>query len=180
MKLQSIVNNRIQATIGVFILTFACILWEYFNGGVVSHHLLAREDLPAFSNWWGLLTVPLLFWIAISIINRRQENEVISKSKFHENESAVFRRFLLALAFGILLSLLWEFNFRSILQYLILFPILVAFLMPVHLPEYLMGFVLGMVFTFGGILPILFGVILMLLCLIINKLVRFFRSLIIS
>lgn len=169
MKLHSVINNRIQATITVFILTFAFILWEYFNGGVVSHNLLAREDLPAFSNWWGLLTVPLLFWIAISLINRRQENEI-----------DVFRRFLVALAFGILMSVLWEFNIKSILQYLILFPILVAFFIPVHLPEYLMGFVLGMVFTFGGVLPILIGVILVVVCLIINKLVRFFRTLILS
>jgi len=169
MKLHSVINNRIQATIAVFILTFAFILWEYFNGGVVSHNLLAREDLPAFSNWWGLLTVPLLFWIGISLINRRQENEITA-----------FKRFLVALTFGILMSVLWEFNIKSILQYLILFPILVAFFMPVHLPEYLMGFVLGMVFTFGGVLPILFGVILIVVCLIINKLVRFFRTLILS
>jgi len=169
MKLHSVINNRIQAAIAVFILTFAFILWEYFNGGVVSHNLLAREDLPAFSNWWGLLTVPLLFWIGISLINRRQENEITA-----------FKRFLVALTFGILMSVLWEFNIKSILQYLILFPILVAFFMPVHLPEYLMGFVLGMVFTFGGVLPILFGVILIVVCLIINKLVRFFRTLILS
>ncbi|WP_297693309.1 hypothetical protein [uncultured Eudoraea sp.] len=178
MKLQSVINNRIQATIGAFILTFACILWEYFNGGVVSHHLLAREDLPAFSNWWGLLTVPLLFWIAISLINRRQENSDELKSNFQENETAVFRRFIAALVFGILISLLWEFKFESILKYLILFPILVAFFIPVHLPEYLMGFVLGMIFTFGGVLPIIIGVILLVACLIINRLVRFFRTLI--
>ncbi len=180
MKLESVINNKIQATIAVFILTLALILWEYFNGGVVSHNLLAREDLPAFSNWWGLLTVPLLFWIVISLINRRLENRAKLKSNFQENESAVLRRFLAALAFGILISLLWEFNFQSVLKYLILFPILLAFFIPVYLPEYLMGFVLGMLFTFGGVLPILIGTILLVVCLIINKSVRILRTLILS
>ncbi len=61
MKLKSVVNNKTQATISGFVFTSVFIFREYFNGGVVSHNLLAREDLPAISNWWGLLTVPLLF-----------------------------------------------------------------------------------------------------------------------
>lgn len=180
MKLKSVINNKIQATIGVFVLTTIFILWEYFNGGVVSHNLLAREDLPAISNWWGLLTVPLLFWIAISIIHRRRGDEIKSESKSEEYETEVLKRFLAALAFGILISLLWEFNFESFLQYFILFPIVIAFFKPVHLPEYLMGFVLGMLFTFGGVLPILIGVILLVICFLINKLMRILRNLISS
>ena len=67
MTLKTIVNDKTQASIGAFLVTLLILLWEYFNGGVVSHNLLAREDLPAFSNFWGLLTVPLLFWISISL-----------------------------------------------------------------------------------------------------------------
>lgn len=180
MKLQSVITNRLQATTAAFILTFAFILREYFSGGVVSHNLLAREDLPAFSNWWGLLTVPLLFWIAVTLINRRQKKSVTLKSKNKEGEATVFKRFLAALAFGILMSILWEFRLESVLQYLILLPILLAFFTPVHLPEYLMGFVLGMIFTFGGVLPILIGLVLLIICFIIHRVVRIIRSLIFS
>lgn len=188
MNLTSVVNNRIRASVSVFIVTLLFILWEYFNGGVVSHNLLARSDMPAFSNWWGLLTVPLLFWISIYFINRRKEkgiqsvsksetkSETNSESKPGEFENKVLKRFLAALAFGLLMSLFWEFNFQSILQYLILLPVVIAFFKPVHLPEYLMGFVLGMLFTFGGVLPILFGLILSVVCFIINKVVRIFRD----
>ncbi|MCG6191295.1 hypothetical protein [Maribellus maritimus] len=112
MKL-TFVDKKIQSTIAVFILAFICILWEYFNGGVVSHYLLARDDLPAISNWWGLLTVPLLFWLAISRIHRRRENGVNLESKSEKYDTKVLKRFLAPLAFGILISLLWEFNFDS-------------------------------------------------------------------
>ncbi|HTO14625.1 MAG TPA: hypothetical protein VLZ83_02595 [Edaphocola sp.] len=178
MKLKSVINNKIKATIGIFILTSIFILWEYFNGGVVSHNLLARKDLPAISNWWGLLTVPLLFWIAISLVNRRRGNEIKSELKSEEYETKVLKRFLAAFAFGIIISLLWEFNFGNFLQYFILFPILIAFFTPVHLPECLMGFVLGMLFTFGGVLPILIGVILLIICFLMNKLMKILRNLI--
>src|SRR6056297_3560735 len=40
------------------------LVWEYTHGGVQSHHLLARPDLPAISNWWGLAILPFLGWLA--------------------------------------------------------------------------------------------------------------------
>jgi len=177
MKLKSLVNNKNHGAVAGFILALAFLLWEHFNGGVVTHHLLAREDLPGLSNWWGLLTIPLLMWIAIPLINKRQAKGGNSESNFKEFEAQVLKHFLFALAFGVLMSLLWEFNHANILQYLIYFPILVALFKPVHLPEYLMGFVLGMLFTFGGILPILFGLVLWTLCFLLNKFVRILKNL---
>ena len=176
MNLKSVVNNRILGSISAFLVTLLFVLWEYFTGGVVSHNLLAREDMPAFSNWWGLLTVPLLFWISIYFINKRQGKGIESESTPEEYQNEVLKRFLAALSFGLLMSVLWEFNFQHILQYLILLPIVIAFFKPVHLPEYLMGFVLGMLFTFGGVLPVLFGVVLSILCFVINKVIRILRN----
>ncbi len=100
MNLKSVVNNRILRSISAFLITLLFVLWEYFNGGVVSHNLLAREDMPAFSNWWGLLTVPLLFWISIYFINRRQDKEIESGSTLEEFQNEVLKRFLAALAFA--------------------------------------------------------------------------------
>jgi len=48
-------NTRVLATMGTFILTGLFLLIEYVNGGVISHHLLARKDLPAISNWFMFL-----------------------------------------------------------------------------------------------------------------------------
>lgn len=180
MNVNSLINNKFQATLAVFILTSMFILWEFMNGGVISHNLLAREDLPEISNWWGLLTVPLLFWITVSLIDRRQGNEIKTDSKSEMFNDQVLKRFLGGLIFGFLVSLLWEFNFASYLQYFILLPVLMAFFKPVHFPECLMGFVLGMLFTFGGVLPILIGSILLVIGFLINKSIRIIASIIVK
>lgn len=166
--------TKLQATAAVFFLTLAFILREYFFGGVISHNLLAREDLPAISNWWGLLSLPLLFWLGISLIERRQNKRPEPKKQ----KNKILRRLLGGLAFGILISSFWEFGLVNYLPYLILLPLLFALFIPVHLPEYIMGFAVGMVFTFGGVLPLLIGGVLLALSFVINSLVRILRNLI--
>ena len=161
MKLKSILQNRTLATIGAFGFTALILLWEYLNGGVVTHHLMASKDLPGFSNWWGLVTVPLLSFMAMTLVIRQQENE-----------TKVLKRFIAAVVFGLLLAVLWEFNVQGPLPYLMLLPLLLAFFMPIHKPEVLMGYVLGMLFTFGGILPILFGTILLAIAFLIHAITR--------
>jgi len=172
MKLKSILNNKIRTSTGALILVGLFLLWEYFHGGVNTHYLLARKDLPGISNWWGLLTIPVLSWIVHSLIQRRQSNKKQSQPNHDNEESTILKRFLASLAFGILLSLLWEFRLEGLLQYLIFLPVVIALFRPVHFPECLLGFVLGMLYTFGGILPILVGTVLVVLSWIANKLIR--------
>lgn len=178
MKL--IIQNKSLVITGAFIITAVIILREYFNGGVITHYLLAREDLPGFSNWWGLLTIPLLSWIVVTLIQRRLGREAVSGVDPKKRESKLQKRFLAALLFGIICSLLWEFGLASVLQYFILLPLLVAFFRPIHLPEYLLGFVIGMLYSFGGVLPILIGLVLLLLCFLINLIIQFLRKMILS
>ena len=52
------------------ILAALLIFWEYLNGGVVTHYPLADADNPGTSNWWGLLTFPLLTWAALIIAEK--------------------------------------------------------------------------------------------------------------
>jgi len=145
--MNSILQNRALATTVTFVLTGLFILIEYLNGAVVSHHLLARKDLPAISN-------------CQSIKNLRNNN---SKTRI---------RFLSALIFGIAISVLWELGLESVLQYIILIPLVVSLFKPVHFPECLLGFVIGLIFTFGGVLPIIVGLVLLVICFIINSLIK--------
>lgn len=162
-------KNKFKVIFGVLLFTSSCILWEHLNGGVITHHLLARKDLPGISNWWGLLNIPALTWISLFLIHkRRQQNE--------ELENTIVKRVLAAFIFGLIASILWEFNFDEILPFYILLPLPIALIKPLHLPEYLLGFVLGMLFTFGGILPILVGLVLILLCYLIHKIIRFLKE----
>jgi hypothetical protein len=54
--------NRFPVLMPVAGLAFAALhlAYEHFTGGVQSHNLLNRPDLPAISNWLGLVTLPLL------------------------------------------------------------------------------------------------------------------------
>lgn len=172
MDIKSIVENKWLIAFGAFVYTLIFILIEYFNGGVIKHHLLARGDLPGFSNWWGLLTVPLLGWISSYLISLRRRHYTSSNQNRGELDNKVIKKFLVALLFGVIISILWKLNFEIILPYLILLPLLISFFKPVHLPEYFLGFVLGMIYSFGGILPIIFGCILVILGFLINKIVQ--------
>ncbi len=178
MEIKSILNAKFQVTLGSLLLTLLFILLEYFNGGVITHHLLAREDLPGISNWWGLLTIPLLTWIVMSFINKRRNKKLkLESTHLKRFDIKILKSFLAALLFGVMVSVLWKFSLEGILQYFILFPVLAAVLKPTYLPEYLLGFVIGLLCTFGGILPIIIGLVLVVMCFLVHKLVQTLKKL---
>jgi len=178
MSAKPILNNKTLVAICLFLLTLTFILIEHFKGGVITHHLLAREDLPGISNWWGLLTIPILGLISVYFIDKRRNKLIKPEAKsINYFDSKVLRNFLFALLFGGTASLLWEFGQAEILQYYILLPVLIAFFKPVHFTEYLLGFVIGMLYTFGGILPILVGTVLLIICFTVNKLINLIKGL---
>lgn len=45
--------------------------WEWSQGGIASHHFLADPSMPAISNAWGLLWLPLLAVLYAPSIRRR-------------------------------------------------------------------------------------------------------------
>ncbi|CAM5425326.1 hypothetical protein [Rhodanobacter lindaniclasticus] len=55
-------RHRTPALCAAAALLFAAahLAFEHVNGGVRSHHLLDRADLPAISNWLGLVVLPVL------------------------------------------------------------------------------------------------------------------------
>lgn len=178
MNLKAIARNKLQVTLAALLLTLAFLLWEHFNGGVVTHHLLARKDLPGISNWWGLLTIPMLTWLMMSLIDKRRAKFLESNTDTEGFDDQVIKHFLAALAFGVVASLLWEFRLVEVLPFYILSPVVIALFKPVHYPEYILGFVVGMLFTFGGILPIIVATVLFALCFLVNRLAGLIKNLI--
>ncbi len=86
------------------------LLWQYFNGGVPSHHLLHRADLPAISNWWGAAVLPTLTWLLLMRINKRaleqnqQEIDQGTKQKSEKYPSNIVISFVVALIYGGVMS----------------------------------------------------------------------------
>ena len=132
------------------------ILRESLNAGVVAHYPLADADNPGISSWWGLLTFPLLTWIALIIAEKR--NAQTDNGEFAGDTLVLQKNYLIGgLAFGLLMG---EFGQGDILQYLILLPWVIALFLRIYLPETTLGFVLGMAYTFGGLLPVAFALVI--------------------
>ncbi|MEL7247104.1 MAG: hypothetical protein AAFO03_01755 [Bacteroidota bacterium] len=169
MTIQNLLDRKLFVVLGVALLVGLHILWEYTHGGVTVHYPLADETMPPISNWWGLLTVPLLTLLVLTLIQRRIKH----REDAPENSSKViFRNFLGALLFGAIAGTLWEVGAAEILQFFILLPLFLSLFIPVHRVEHWLGFVLGMTYTFGGVLPITIGLVLLLMSFVIHRGIR--------
>lgn len=161
-----LLDHKLACTLAVAALVGLHLLWELQQGGVATHHLLAREDMPGISNLWGLLTVPAVAWITLTLVQRRLRRDETNAAAVEVRKAGV--RLRGAFAFGALVALLWEFRQEAVLQYLILLPLPLALFVNVSRPEQLLGFVLGMSYTFGGVLPIIVGLVLMTLGAVVH------------
>jgi vacuolar-type H+-ATPase subunit I/STV1 len=141
--------SRIILTTFALIFELAHLGWEHLNGGVAAHHVLNRADLPAISNWWGVLLVPALTWFLVGRIQRR-----ISKQAPYNPglPPVVLAGFLGSLVYGAALALAFTMNYGAV-TYIFLGLFAVSLLLPTYRAEYVLGFVLGMSFTFGAVLP---------------------------
>ncbi len=137
---------RSQATAAVLLAGGAHLAWEHLHGGILRHHLLARADLPALSNAWGLLLLPGLTWYLTGRIQRRCEAPGGPPAR-------TVAAFAGSLLYGALLSGGFRLGFTSFTELLFQGLLALALLLPIHRSECVLGFVLGMTFVFGGVLP---------------------------
>lgn len=143
---------RLILTSLALVAELAHLGWEYSHGGVLAHHLLNRADLPAISNWLGILLIPALTWYLVGRMQRRLAQR--SASNY-----AVLAAFFASLAYGAALALAFTMG-QELVTYLFLGLLVVALLAPAYRSEYVLGFVLGMTFTFGAVLPTIIACVL--------------------
>lgn len=155
---------------GVVTVAIWCLLiWDHYHGGVPGHHILARADMPEISNWWGGLLLPLLTWFLSFRVHKRIIKNDVYASGFPAN---IFYGFFAALIFGIVLSTFFTLGNTEMPGYMLTGLLLTAPFLPVYRAECLLGFVIGMTFTFGAVLPTLAGSILALLSAVLYLIVR--------
>lgn len=152
-------SARIGFTVAALLLEMAHLGLEYLNGGVPAHHLLNRADLPAISNWWGLVVIPALAWFLIGRVQRRIEKQNAYQAGAPRIPAAVLIGFMASLAYGAALSFAFISNFEAI-SYVFLAAFAVSLLAPTYRAECILGFVLGMMFTFGAVLPTLIAAVI--------------------
>lgn len=172
MKKDKFLLTKVLITGFVSLTIWSLLAWYYFNGGVPSHHILAREDLPEISNWWGAILLPGLTWFVLFRIQKRENISNEKSSKFLEFPQKVWVGFLGALTFGVALSVFFTLGNEGMSSYLMLSVFLLSLFFPVYRAECLLGFVIGMTFTFGAILPTGIGSILAVVGFLIYNLLR--------
>lgn len=163
MKERILFSQRLIFTGIVTIAIWILLIWDSLNGEVPSHHFLNRADLPEISNWWGGILLPLITWLLLyNVANRitKEKSGDIIISKFPER---VIYGFLRSAIFGVLLSTFFTLDYSNISSLMMQCVLVLGLLFPIYRSEYLLGFIIGMTYTFGGVLPIIIGAILSLI-----------------
>jgi hypothetical protein len=159
-ELTNLNRLRVIITVIISILTFTWLCLAYFHGGVPRHHILNQKELPAISNWWSGLLLPVLTWILLGKIKTRVENQTITDGQNKSKIEGVSGRFAFGLAFGIILSVSFMNNYKPFLDNVLYLFLILSFIIPIFFSEFILGFVLGMTYTFGAILPTTFILIM--------------------
>lgn len=170
LKMKVNLNSRTKILITTIVTVFVLglLLLEHLQGGVISHHLLARKDMPKISNWWGILTVPLITWVLLTLIQKRHVRSANDQKSVYKEE---VYGFIGAFIFGVIITILF-YNAPELPGYLLLMTFVLALFMPIYRPEYYLGFILSMTYGFGGILPVLFGLVLIAVYMIEYRYIR--------
>ena len=168
MKLTT--TNRILLTCVSIILIGGMLVWEHFNGGVKTHYMLQDDSLPGISNYWGLLVGGIVAWVTLYRIQTRVEKKPETEKLGILKKTLL--RFLVALVFGITLAMFFSMGNAQVSEAMTLGILVVSFLIPLYKAEYLLGYVLGLSFTIGVVLPTFFGLILIAICWVTYNLPR--------
>jgi hypothetical protein len=159
MTSATLLNQRLCFTFLVTLAIWALLLWDFYHGGVPSHHILQNKDLSKFSNWWGGLLLPLFTWLLLYRSQVRLQKETSATTW----TSRIIYAFVGALLFGVVLSIFFTIGNHEVPFYMILALLVLSIFLPIYRAECLLGFVLGMTYTFGGVLPIIIGTVLVLI-----------------
>lgn len=125
---------RTRLTIAVALFMVVLLGWQYVHGGVPAHHLLARDDLPAVSNWWGLLTLPVLAWFLLGRIERRREGG-------QGGTRSLAAGFVASLLYGFTLALCFVSGKPEVSDIMAQGVFVIALFYPVYRAECVLGFV---------------------------------------
>lgn len=145
-------RKRASLTLVVAVVVWTLLLWQHTHRGVPVHSFMARDDMPSISNWWGALTLPLLTWFAFGNTQAR-----IADGR--STAKAALAGGIGALLFGVVLAASYALGHSGIPDIQVRLLPFFALAFPIYRAEYLLGFVLALSYTFGGVLPIIIGTV---------------------
>jgi hypothetical protein len=159
---------RIGFTAVVSLCLGALLLWQYLNDGIPSHYFLADKTMPLVSNAWGAVTIPLFTWLMLWRIDTR----LFDHQTTIPFPRVVLAAFIGALVYGVILGVSITGGFKQISGNTPWFIAVAALLFPVYRAEYFLGFVLGLTYWIGGVLPIIVGCVFVLIAFALYSFIR--------
>ncbi|VXB43345.1 conserved membrane hypothetical protein [Luteimonas sp. 9C] len=142
---------RIALTLAVLLAEAGHLAFEHLRGGIVSHHLLARPDLPAVWNGWGLLLLPAMAWW----VSGRVAHRMARRTDRRRVLRGALVGFGIAFGFGTALSLAYVGDLAHGASAVLFSAFALGLVLPAYRAECLLGFVLAMTLVFGAVLPLL-------------------------
>lgn len=153
--------------LGASLYVWSLLGWDYAHGGVPVHHVLAREDMPGLSNWWGGLLIPLLALFLTYRIRQRIGNPPDSKLP-----ATIVYTFLGALLYAAGLCVAFALGNKDVPFYMLIGLVVLSLFFPVYRSEIFLGLVVGMIYTFGGVLPIFIVSVISIIGVVLYNVVR--------
>ncbi len=157
--------------IAVSVCMWALLTWEHYHGGVPSHSFMARKDMPSISNWWGALLLPLLTYFSLYRIQKRLNltdgNSLVSSKQLQ----SILLLFGAGLLYAGAMAYCFETDRGNINGILFQGLFALALIFPLYRAEFFLGFVIGLTYTFGAILPTFIAAVFVALSYIAHKFV---------
>ncbi|MFM8832366.1 MAG: hypothetical protein ACKOEV_01790 [Cytophagales bacterium] len=159
------ISKRYVTAVAIIFVAMS-LLRQHLRGGIGGHYLLQQETLPFVSNWWGVLLLPALTWILWGRIEARCADK--SSARELLNSGILF---VLGVALGLLISVSFLNEYNFLLDNVVYVLLIVSLIFPIYYAEFMLGFVIAMVNTFGVVLPTVFALIMALVGFLIYRLI---------
>ena len=169
MKPKLGLQRRILLTTISTLAVWSHIIWDHFHGGIPVHYVLRNPDLPGIPNWLGGIIFPFFTWHLLYSIHKRIDKPDLTVTS--ERFNRVILRFFASFCVSVLIAICY-LNGIDAVDFIMVSLFILAFIFPLYKSEFLLGWVLGSAFTFGAILPMVFGSILAGLFFILFKIPR--------
>lgn len=151
---------RLRMTLAVSAAIWSLLVWQHVHGGVPSHSFLARSDMPSISNWWGAVSLPAATWFLTGRVAKR----LYAQSSDGMTANAEWRTIQLgyagALLYAVALAFAYTTGRNEIASLLFQSLPFIGLLLPIFRAECVLGFVLGLTYTFGAVLPLFIATII--------------------
>lgn len=120
----------------------------------------------------GCPLIPILTWLLLSKIEKRIRKQNSLQLQAKNQKIKIGGLFLLGLVFGIALATSFINDYKLFLDNILYIILLLSLVVPICFSEFILGFVLGMTYTFGALLPTVFMLIIAGLGFLIYRFIR--------